>query len=611
MHYPIVIAFSVTEISFISLSLPMCRFVLFTLGRSKDIWILKPYRVLLLLLFASHFSMARDTLLLHRIQQVAHMAEYGQNEQAEEIADSLLQVLGNGSYRKDYMAQRLHLQLYKGKRYETKEENEAALKLLLATADEAGENKFYAICCKAKIYISLIYEKQNNPSLSREYLDEAQQICTRHGLEELYSTILIRRSLHHRWFAKNIDSAIYYAQKCMEYAQKHNNEFDKTEASLMLGIYAGKKGNNKEGIPHFLNAAYYYLHTNNYNDAALMFDNVSTHYSRMNMTIEAKQYSDSAFALFGKATLPMHAEILERRYQVFESLSEIDSAYHYLKQFHNVREKLVLAEETANIKRVTEQYQNDKKEQVIKNQRLQLLLVLLALTVIVVATVLIIRRNRKIVVQNKIISRQVEELVRTLEQKQVLLAELQHRVKNNLQHVISILEIQKESVDFNNIDELIRGNQNRIHSMALLYKKLNVSEKVNDLDIGRYITELAELVKDSYTLHGKKIALNVSCSVEKLSIEKALPLGLIIVELISNSMKHAFGKQNIGIILIDLAYDAAGKMVLSYSDNGSGFVFGAPIGKGLGMEIIHGLVEQLDATTTNENNNGFQLSITF
>jgi two-component sensor histidine kinase len=417
--------------------------------------------------------------------------------------------------------------------------------------------------------------------------------------------------LHHRWFTKNLDSAIHYAHQSLAYAQKYHNDFDKTEASLMLGIYAGKKGNNKEGIPYFLEAAYYYLRTNNYNDAALMYDNVCTHYSRMKMVDEAKQYSDSAYALINQTSASMHAEILESRYVVFESLGNIDSAYHYLKQYRDAREKMVVAEEAAQIKRVTEQYQNDKKEQVIKNQRLQLLLVLLVLTVIVVATVLIIRRNRKIVAQNKIISKQVEELVRTLEQKQVLLAELQHRVKNNLQHVISILEIQKESVDFNNIDELIRGNQNRIHSMALLYKKLNVSEKVNDLEIGRYITELAELVKDSYTLHGKRISLNVACNVEKLSIEKALPLGLIIVELISNSMKHAFGKQNIGILLINLAYDTTGKMVLHYSDNGCGFHFGATTGKGLGMEIIHGLVEQLDATTTSQSGNGFQLTITF
>src|SRR5690606_23022742 len=144
-----------------------------------------------------------------------------------------------------------------------------------------------------------------------------------------------------------------------------------------------------------------------------------------------------------------------------------------------------------------------------------------------------------------------------------------HRVKNNLQHVISILEIQKESVDFNNINELIRGNQNRIHSMALLHKKLNISENVHEVNLDRYVTELVEIVKESYDSPAKKVTLATTCTVEKMSIEKALPIGLILVELVSNSMKYAFNKQKMGIIRIDLAQDIYTEIYkLHYTDNG-------------------------------------------
>jgi two-component sensor histidine kinase len=228
------------------------------------------------------------------------------------------------------------------------------------------------------------------------------------------------------------------------------------------------------------------------------------------------------------------------------------------------------------------------------------------------ATVLLIRKNKKINAQNKVISKQLEELMRLLEQKQVLLSELQHRVKNNLQHVISILEIQKESVDFNNIDELIRGNQNRIHSMALLHKKLNVSENVNDVDLSRYITELSELVKDSYNSYKKKINLNINCEIKEMSIEKALPLGLIVVELVSNSMKHAFKSRSIGIITISIKKNNdAQKNILYYSDNGGGFNFNTTTAKGLGIEIIKGLIDQLDGTVETKQGQGFELSIYF
>ncbi len=231
---------------------------------------------------------------------------------------------------------------------------------------------------------------------------------------------------------------------------------------------------------------------------------------------------------------------------------------------------------------------------------------------ITVASILIVRQNRKISKQNKIINKQIGELSQIIEQKQMLLSELQHRVKNNLQHVISILEIQKESVDFNNIDELIRGNQNRIHSMALLHKKLHVTENVNEVELPKYIAELSELVKDSYDNHKKKIQLNIQCEIDIISLDKAFPIGLIIVELVSNSMKYAFAKRNIGIINIAITTNEnKTENKLSYTDNGEGFDFNSTLNKGLGIELIKGLIGQLDGRFETNQQGGFELVIYF
>jgi two-component system, sensor histidine kinase PdtaS len=251
---------------------------------------------------------------------------------------------------------------------------------------------------------------------------------------------------------------------------------------------------------------------------------------------------------------------VQRKYSF--ALKDYEKAYRYSDSLYTIKYKVdslfngfeVQAAQN-RIDTKEKQYENDKKEAVIQNKDKQMILIISLLGVIIIASILLFLQNRKIKNRNKIINQQLKELSKTLEQKQVLLSELQHRVKNNLQHVISILEIQKESVDFNNIDELIRGNQNRIHSMALLHKKLNVSENVNEVDLKRYITELAELVKDSYDNHKKKIQLIIQCKIEEISIEKALPIGLIIVELVSNSMKHAFRNQNTGIIFIEIKKD--------------------------------------------------------
>lgn len=299
------------------------------------------------------------------------------------------------------------------------------------------------------------------------------------------------------------------------------------------------------------------------------------------------------------------------------ALRDYQKAYHYADSLYSIKYKIDSLFNGLKVKVVQnhietqeKQYQNDKKEATIKSKNKQMFLIASLLGIIVFGSVLLYRKNRQINKQNKTINRQVIDLTKTLEQRQVLLSELQHRVKNNLQHVISILEIQKESVDFNNIDELIRGNQNRIHSMALLHKKLNVAENANFVDLNKYVTELSELVKESYDSHKKKVQLNVKCEIEKISIEKALPVGLIITELVSNSMKHAFKKQHIGNINIEITKDESISK-LYYSDNGSGFDFHKLSEKGLGQEIIKGLIDQLDGSVTTNKNKGFELMIYF
>jgi len=564
----------------------------------------------LLLLLFGQYCIAQDSGIKDEVKKIEHLLEYNQYKKVEKKTDSLLPLFENRYKDEKFLESKLRLLLVKGRMYETKEENNKALKPLLTVVDLAESNKLYAIACHTNIMLALIYEKQSTPKLAKQYLDQANRIRIKHNLQEFYSTILMRRSLYHRWFTKNIDSAMYYSKKALDFAQKHHNEYDITEASMMIGLYEGEQNRFLEGIKYYQTAAKYYLKTNNYNYTSLMYDNIASHYFKAGFRDKALTYSDTAYDIVKKASVIYQRHITETRAGAFAGLKQMDSAFFYLNKARKLREVEIKDEETATIKTITEQYENDKKEATIQNKNQQMILIGSLLGVIVIATFLLFRKNRQINSQNKIIRRQLMELSKTLEQKQVLLSELQHRVKNNLQHVISILEIQKESVDFNNIDELIRGNQNRIHSMALLHKKLNVSDNVNDVDLKRYITELSELVKESYHTNNKNITLKIICEADTLSIEKALPLGLIIVELVSNSMKHAFKKRSIGIINIEITNDGTVNQ-LYYSDNGTGFDFTKTSKKGLGQEIIKGLIDQLDGDIKTKSDNGFELNVYF
>jgi two-component sensor histidine kinase len=148
--------------------------------------------------------------------------------------------------------------------------------------------------------------------------------------------------------------------------------------------------------------------------------------------------------------------------------------------------------------------------------------------------------------------------------------------------------------------------------MALLHSKLNSMEDVNMVNLREYLTGLSGLVKDSYGSYGKAIDLSLHCETEYLEIEKALPIGLIMVELISNSIKHAFENRDEGAISILVGQDSqTQKNVFDYKDDGKGFDFAVKNNKGLGLEIIRGLIDQLNGRVESNAQGGFELKMYF
>lgn len=568
------------------------------------------YSLLLILLFVRHFSAAQAVPLQKQVDRIDSLM-YNNVKDGEKELDRLYDSLIRNDVTHKNRETELRLQLIKASIYSDHSKISKSLELSLDIIDQAKEHRLPGIEYEACLVAALVYELSKEFDLCKVYLDKAYTLYKRNGLESVYSHYCIRVSSYYRFAAKK-DSALYFASKGFEYAHLYQNRRDYLDACLLLGILL-PQDDFDGAIKYTSFAAAGFLDKHDYYRAAIMYNNIARKSLIRKDIDKAHLYNDSAFWVYREHSLPDDEYSLRVRSQIFESLGKTDSAFHYFRRYHDAYVLVLNKRESVEIKKVTDQYESDKKQAIIKNKDLQLEFIIILLTVIAGASALLIRKNRKINAQNKVISKQVEELMKTLEQKQVLLSELQHRVKNNLQHVISILEMQKESVDFNNIDELIRGNQNRIHSMALLHKKLNVSENVNEVDLKKYIVELSELVKDSYSTQRKKISLNVICDIEKMSIEKALPVGLIIVELVSNSMKHAFGKQNEGVIHIALTCyeEETAKTRLYYADNGSGFDFNKTSETGLGMEIIKGLIGQLDATVESHYNKGFELTLRF
>lgn len=569
--------------------------------------------LLFLLLVTGHFAIGQYNMLQKKVKRIDSLMDryYSNSERARQEVDSLHDLLNTKYTGKEYKELKIDVMLQKSILYSQNGDHHNALDIALRALDEAEMYQFPERTFHSCWIIALMYENGEQFSSCRRYLNKAYDTYKQYNLDSLYSVYCIRMSSYYRWLKKN-DSATYFAYRGLDSACKYGNKREIRDAYLLLGDLLSK-AQYREAVTYRLLAAQKMMEVEDLSSAAGQFTCAAAILLQHDLLDEAHNYSDSAFSILNATKAYVFPFCYKVRSQLFEKKGNTDSAYVYFKMYHTAHAEEMAKMENSEIKRISEQYQNDKKEAIIKNKNQQLIYIVSFASIIAFVSALLVRSNRKINAQNKIINRQLLELSKTLEQKQVLLSELQHRVKNNLQHVISILEIQKESVDFNSIDELIRGNQNRIHSMALLHKKLSVSDDVNEVDLEKYIRELSELVKDSYRDYKKDVQLSVRCDVAHIGIEKALPIGLIIVELVSNSMKHAFKKKNTGSIKIEITTDVSTrKNKLHYADNGIGTDFSKKSEKGLGIEIIKGLIDQLYGTVdTTTDHGGFELTLYF
>ena len=209
---------------------------------------------------------------------------------------------------------------------------------------------------------------------------------------------------------------------------------------------------------------------------------------------------------------------------------------------------------------------------------------------------------------------EAEERIRTsLEEKEVLLKEVHHRVKNNLQVVSSLLYLQSEKLSDNYGRSMLRESQNRVKSMALVHERLYQSEDLARINFADYIRNLGAHLFHSYGLDPGKVSMNLDIEEIYLSIEIAIPCGLIINELVSNALKHAFPMERAGEITIHFSKDREMTYTLIISDNGIGLPDDIELAstESMGLHLVNTLTRQLDATLTVERTDGTLYEIQF
>ena len=210
--------------------------------------------------------------------------------------------------------------------------------------------------------------------------------------------------------------------------------------------------------------------------------------------------------------------------------------------------------------------------------------------------------------------RQAEtQLTASLREKEVLLKEVHHRVKNNLQIVSSLLELQSDALDNAALLAQFRDSQDRIRSMALVHETLYQSQELARLDLARYIHTLSAQLVQSYNIDPQRISVRIQVDPIVLDMDQAIPCGLILNELLSNAFKYAFPQNRTGAVHVELHADTAQQAALVVRDNGIGFPDEIDFRhtESLGLQLVAMLTEQLQGTIALERADGTTFTLTF
>jgi len=205
------------------------------------------------------------------------------------------------------------------------------------------------------------------------------------------------------------------------------------------------------------------------------------------------------------------------------------------------------------------------------------------------------------------------ELVQSLKEKEVLLKEVHHRVKNNLQVISSILNLQSTYINDEKTLSILRESQNRVKSMSFIHESLYRTKDFNSIDFSEYIERLSKNMVYSYQYSKNRILLKLDIDKVFLSLDISIPCGLIINELLSNALKYAFPENKKGKILISVKEAKKARIEIKVEDNGVGFPKDIDIKKGesLGMLLVNTLVEQIDGNIKVRSKEGTKYLITF
>lgn len=361
--------------------------------------------------------------------------------------------------------------------------------------------------------------------------------------------------------------------------------------------YSEYKKEYHQGIDWLMKALEFNHQRNNRTSLLYNYGNISFCYRQLKDYTQARAYAERMLKGAEEMGQPLRRhDALYELYQTFKEEGQYAEALEYYILADRITDSLSNADKTREVAEIRGKFETEKKESEIKRLHTEKGIIQQRNVFLSAGLGLFFLLSIALVVLYKRTQRQKQEIADQSLRLTVMMKELHHRVKNNLQVVSSLLSLQSYKATDENAVSAFRETQQRVQAMSLIHQRLYHTGDLMAVDMKEYITDLAESLLASFGFEEDGFGLEINVDKEKLDVEKALPIGLIINEIVTNAMKYAYSGLLRPELLISMTENQQ-HIILQIKDNGQGMDLTAwQQNKGFGRQLIRALCRQLNAS---------------
>jgi two-component system, sensor histidine kinase PdtaS len=406
-----------------------------------------------------------------------------------------------------------------------------------------------------------------------------------------------------------LDSAVFYANECLSYFEPQGLTQEVGITYGTLGNVEFEKKNYEQAIAYFKKALEKFDKKESQDYAGFLF-NIGFAYNKLGNRKVAMDYLERSLVIRKKLNIAVDLrESYQGLAEAYQRIGDYKNAFENLTLFQAYSDTVFNETKNKQLAEIETLYETEKKDKAISDleqekelqnlradkQQAQIYLGAAGLVILLGVSGLFYRQatlrkkhNQELEIKNTEIAKQNAE-------RELLLKEIHHRVKNNLQIISSLLSMQTRGLKDEKMKDAMKESQSRVKTMALIHEKLYQYENLSKINMQEYIQQLSDFLTQTYR-SDKDIKITIDAADVNLDMDMAVPLGLITNELLSNSLKYAFENQDRGEITISFSQKVPGSYALLIKDSGKGLDENLDIenAKSLGLKLVKTLTRQIN-----------------